>query len=474
MRWRLTSRILHNTSVASVPMTVLWNEFQHQSYYISIACCMWGLVSDIVIASKAFVFQIPLNTAANMPPTQLRRAPQCTHPTMSILYGEHRCTHCNRPSRLGWVYSCTHDDHNHTTQSEEEIDADMRDLSLKERGDPDCENEEVTLEAVKLKPWMEKAILEGHYTSDQVNILRAQRQKAMRVIAAEEKVLARYIKPAPTPPRSTSLLMAPICETTLPLPATQDSAEEAEVKEPLVVDSSVEVPKPVPACSYKACQVCRPGSRDRAWQRIGGLPTAAVTPEAPFLTVESRRISDANLVRCLGLQKRKFQAGSMSLFPTNDEQDQNLLTDEDRTTEDTAPDGTQAESESQRLVAMGRRAGARSAVRNMMVRPRQDSRDSRTSKESNSSGKLTKRRHSVRDSVMKKYMEKFGRDLGEASGYEAEGSSNYKDWKSIGGSIAKKEKKEKKERGSGLKVNNGVAVTEEAVDLGTAGIIMHA
>jgi len=403
-----------------------------------------------------------------MPPTQPRRAPQCTHPTMSILYGEHRCTHCNRPSRLGWVYSCTHDDHNHTAQSEEEIYAGMKDLGLQEGGDTDSEKEEVTLEAVKLKPWMEKAILEGLYTSDQVTILRAQRAKVMRVIAAEEKMLARCIEPAPTPPRSTPLPMVSICETTLPLPANEDSAEEAEVKEPLVTKGSVKVPKPVPTCSYKACQVCRPASRDRAWQRIGGVPAAAVTPEAPGLSVESRRISDVNLVRCLGLQKPKFQPGLMTLFHTNDEQDQDLLTDEDRITDDTAPESTQAESEKQRLITMRRRAGARS---NMMVRPRQDSRDSRTSKGSNSSGKWTKRRNSVRDSVMKRYMEKFGRDLGESSGYEGEGPINYKTWKNGGGSIPKMEKKE---RESALRVKNGVALTEEAVDLGKADIIMHA
>ena len=36
--------------------------------------------------------------------------PQCTHPTMSRLYGsEFLCDHCHRPGHFGWIYRCSHD-----------------------------------------------------------------------------------------------------------------------------------------------------------------------------------------------------------------------------------------------------------------------------------------------------------------------------------------------------------------------------
>ncbi|MCJ1247382.1 hypothetical protein MMC30_004596 [Trapelia coarctata] len=355
------------------------------------------------------------------------------------------------------------------------MNAGMKELSLEECSDTDGQNEKVVLDAVKLKPWMEEAILEGHYTPDQVAILRAQRLKVIKTIAAAEHEFEQSHKPGPTAPKSTSLPTAPTCEIRLPFQFTQGSAVEAEAKEPVVADDSVPVPKLVSDCGYKTCQVCRPISRDRAWQRIGPLPEITINPEAPDFTTGNRPISDADVVRSLGLHKPKFQHGSTTLFYTYNGQDQDLITDDDRTTqgstpEDTGPQDSPSESDLQKMVAFGRRAGARSTVRNMMVRPRQESTESHTSKDSSNSGKWAKRRDSVRDSVLKKYMEKFGRDVGDSSGYEG-GPITYKSWKNGLGSNAKKKKKE---RGSGLRVNNGVALTEEAVDLGTADIIMQA
>jgi len=451
-------------------MAVLWTKLHHQSHHNKdgVAHRLWGFMSDIAIALKDFLFQIPINTAVKMPPGQTRRA-ACTHLTMTPLYGDHRCAHCYRPSRLGCVYSCTQDEYTHTATLDE-MNEGMKELNVDECSDTDGQNERVALEAVKLKPWMEQAILEGRYTPDQVTILRAQRLKVINSIAAAEYEFAQHHKPAPTPPRSTSLPTAPTYDRALPITVSQDTTEEAEVKEPVVTDESIPVPKLVSDCEYKTCQVCRPISRDRAWQRIGPLPEDSINPAVPDFAAENRPISDANVVRYLGLHKTKLEHDLTTLFNTNDEQDQDLVTDDDRTTEDTGQEDSPAESDLQKMAAFGGRAGARSARRNMMVRPRQESTDSRTSKDSNNSGKWAKRRESVRDSVLKKYMEKFGRDLGDSSVYEG-GPTTYKSWKNGLGSSAKKEKKE---RGSGLRVNNGVAVTEEAVDLGTADIIMQA
>ena len=350
------------------------------------------------------------------------------------------------------------------------MNAGMNDLNIDDCSDNDGQNGKVTLEAVKLKPWMEEAIFEGHYTSDQVTILRTQRLKVINTIAAAEHEFAQHHTPGLTPPRLSSLLTAPTSETIVPFTVTQGPVKEGEVKEPLIPDDSVPVPKLVSDCGYKTCQVCRPISRDRAWQRIGPLPENFITLEALDFAAEDRPISDVNVVRHLGLHKPKVQYDPTSLFQTKDAQDQDCATDEDRTPEYRSPDDSVVESDLQKMIAFGRRAGARSSVRTVMVRPRQESTDSRNSKDSNSSGKWAKRRDSVRDSVLKKYMEKFGRDLGDSSAYEG-GPTTYKVWKNGLGSGAKKERKE---RGSGLRVNNGVALTEEAVDLGTADIIMQA
>ena len=466
-RMKLISRVLHNTPVISDCMAELSTESHHQLQYGGVSQHLWGIVSDTTIKLRDFHFRNHFNNLPSMPS---RRA-ACTHLTVLRLYGEFRCAHCNRTSRMGWVYKCSQDDHERAVQPEEKMNAGMKELKIDSEGISDSQYEEIPLEAVKLKPWMEKAILEGHYTADEITILRCQRQKVITTIAAAENEFATRHKSAPTPPRSTSLFMAPACET-IPYPqATQDSAEDVEVKEPLVVCDSAQVPKLISDCVYQSCQVCRPILRDRAWQHIGRKTDSPVAPETPDSSDENRPISDANLVRCLGLYKPKAQHGSMNLFLTNEEQDHELATDEDRTTDDTSPEGSQTESEPQKSTAMGIRAGARSAVRNMMARPRQDSTDSRASKESKNSGKWSKRRESVRDSVLKKYVENFGRDIGDPSGYEEGSPITYRTWRNASGSSAKKQKQE---RGSGLRVNNGVALTEEAVDLGTADIIMQA
>lgn len=48
-------------------------------------------------------------TPLKLPPIQTRRA-ACTHLTMGRLNGPYECMICHKPSKLGWVYSCTQDD----------------------------------------------------------------------------------------------------------------------------------------------------------------------------------------------------------------------------------------------------------------------------------------------------------------------------------------------------------------------------
>ena len=133
---------------------------------------------------------LPLLTSLTKPSVQSRRIP-CTHLQLTRLYGMHRCSHCFQTPMLGWVYRCVQDHHG--------------ELPLWENG---CGNwsmvsqhETFLWDSVKepdphlnlsqLSPWIEQAIIDGHYTTAQVAVLKVQRERVVQSISIQPFVIAK-------------------------------------------------------------------------------------------------------------------------------------------------------------------------------------------------------------------------------------------------------------------------------------------
>ncbi|MCJ1379954.1 hypothetical protein MMC17_003057 [Xylographa soralifera] len=410
---------------------------------------------------------------------------------MTRLYGSHVCNHCLRPSRLGWVYSCAQD---HTCEISGAIN-DLADLmavtTIRQQVEPNLSQSSqaiVGFSPVKLSRWIEKAILDGRYTAEQIDILRAQKRKVQAVIATvqSESLLAQQVNLTPccmaSQPAST-VIKAP----NLPCPVTQVPPEKAETKEPLpvkVADTiavSLPRPTPIPECNYKTCQVCRPISRDRAWQCLDHAFNSNTQYFSLDFASDLRPVSDASQVRRLGLWKPRPRPRTFTSF------DNIVLTDdEDESETDTSHEDSQSRRESRDSTSIGFRASARRAFQEMMTVSRQPSMRSRDSKDSSTSTlNVAAKKHKGDDTHTKWTEEKEYRIFGDGdtrlSRYARQRKLWRKDGRIFGDSPARRNSffsatagKPESSTKSELRVENGVAVTEEAIDLGSADIIIQA
>lgn len=203
---------------------------------------------------------------------------------MKRLYGDYKCDVCLRTSSLGWVYVCTQDVEpgwgidvaNDGWKNTFSVSADPRGNvpQFKEWHEPEPE----------LCSWTQKAIDGGHYSLEQVETLRAQRQTV--IDNANDSVI-----------NFTQQKMGTVTGMTAPLMEFDPSKDE----KPDILKLFL-----FPVCKLRACQNCRPSYRDRTWQRFEDVfsKDTAVT-----LTAESRDIFDkrplcsASIMRSIGLSK---------------------------------------------------------------------------------------------------------------------------------------------------------------------------
>ena len=405
---------------------------------------------------------------------------------MSRIYGQHKCTHCNRPSRLGWVYNCTQDNCDHTNEVEEGLHALISNLTTNHQVKAVDPGQDGTFDShiIKLSPWMEKAISDGHYTEEQVAILRAQRQKVTNCIAAADSESVRgqkAKKPQPTPVQTAS------ATSNLNLPSSSDDElpTGSALNEPRILHendnrfSSTHLQKIVPACSYKTCQICRPVSRDRAWGCFDHIFQEVIKPSSLAFHDVNRPISNATLVRRLGLRASKPQSEMFGFYPgesvANGEADDKRTNLENYLAEvDNSHVNTLNIKRTRSAGPFGFRASARRSIRSMLISPRRPSTHSQESKDSRNSG----RKKSVRDNAFVRFIDDLSSDQRNSGEYDLGSSATRKSWKRKNGmtvctntrSALKDEKEEKVEE---VYVPGGIAVTEEAADLGTADIIMQ-
>ncbi|KAL8946329.1 MAG: hypothetical protein Q9222_007258, partial [Ikaeria aurantiellina] len=259
---------------------------------------LWGVVRpmavslrDVIMAQAARTHSpIPStdgtsSTSPIIPSVQNRRA-ACTHLTMERLYGDYDCMNCHRPSRYGWLYSCSQDDN-------ESHLADTQDQSIPRAAT-----------IADLAPWIQRAIAQGHYTQIEIDELLAQRQQVINTIAASE---AHFKRTLSTKSRVSSSKRTSVeIDSFLPFPVfTEIAGSTSNAHRQSIDRRSSTQPRIFPICRYRACQLCRPTYRDRSWQVLEEAFTTQLLPPDLSDNDPDRPISDATLTARIGTREPK-------------------------------------------------------------------------------------------------------------------------------------------------------------------------
>lgn len=438
----------------------------------------------------------PISTPSPVPPPKAapftapgilssRRA-ACSHLTMTRLYGNYECLNCNHTSDFGFVYRCSQDHGGELPITADPLEA-IFDVHTDEEAKAK-ENEK--MEPTKLKPWMEKAIEDGHYTEEHICIIRAQKQKVRDTIAAAEKAFEEYQRPA-TSSESISSASEQCNTSTSPEKSTISPSIDASLHPPFSVINEVQntpstlpvkqsppangilldalPPQPsipgiqvtlrmVPKCSYMCCQRCRPTFQDRCFQRLEDvLHRDGPVPNIDFAT-DNRPIADAAVVRKLGLYRPRAKRARTFV-------DNGICEDrEEYYSGSGSPlkrmqyslDGYSKESNDGEQASKGFRESVRRAFRGMItVRRRRVSKSSHTSRRSKRESEIQEEDGEDFDMGLWKVMN--DELLEEASEVQLPGHDGMDGLDREVGEI---------------EVLDGVSVTEEGVDLGAADIIM--
>ena len=437
-------------------------------------------MAQLAVTLKDLILQTASEPVIRPPSSVQTRRAACTHMTMSKLYGPYRCTHCNQIPRLGWVYRCTQDRWMKVS-SKRNSGTDSQASTTDDIG----ENDNAT-NVLQLSPWMEEAILKGHYTLEESIILREQKQEVKNSIAAAQRNLnqqhrASYPQISPRPSVNT--------DQNIPFPIIEESPEELMllpqlppiIKPPMKQNLILE-------CIYKTCSTCRPLSRDRAWQSFDHIFKNVSTPIYIDFSTDNRPISDVDLVRQLGLPNKprsRYQTFSdIDLILNNENQ---RLPPRDKDTPSSPIDidtgrGRSKKAPSQLYYdnsrnSQGFRESARHAFYNIFSgRHRRRSRASNAS--SRSSRKARREQEDWEDSDLS--LQRGLEPSPEFLLFQAtttrlpglDGMDGLETEKAEEAAVTGGVVEEREGEGGEVLVPDGVAVTEEAVDLGSADIIM--
>ncbi|KAI4241210.1 MAG: hypothetical protein L6R42_011334 [Xanthoria sp. 1 TBL-2021] len=367
---------------------------------------------------------------------------------MERLYGDFECMVCHNPSRWGWLYSCTQDE-----QEELVVKPARNSIPSKPAWTAD------------LAPGIQDAIAGGHYTAEQIEKMVAQRQKVIDTVAASE---AHFKKTQSASNRtsirkSTSTITSVDASHHLPIPTMQEVAQATSdsIRQSLD-DSSVTKARIFPYCKYRACQICRPSYRDRTWQVFeDAFATKLLPPDLYDIDVD-RPISHLDLVRNIGTRKAKAPRpplrtlDSMTLYGVNNEGRMVLNSAKVSSLESIDAMAADVADERSEPDSRGFRDSVKRAFKGMLMSSRK--RDSWSSKYS----KRSARKMDVPENddaeldlgLWKELSEELLREAAAIPLPEHDG----KDW------IETEDGK--------VEAEEGVAVTEEAVETGTADIIM--
>ena len=373
--------------------------------------------------------QTPSPTPQKLPYPQARRL-ACTHLTMQRVYGEQRCPICRRDPDLGYTYLCSQD------ENEDEIDGGSSSHT-------------------KLSPWIEEAIVKGEYTPEQVTILKAQKEKVNKTIATALENF-RLSESSGTDKQSTM-------SSYLPFPVMNAIKPGMGVIVPKQSEARL-----FPYCEVRACQTCRPTFRDRAWQKFDDIFSTDQNPTIDFED-DNRRLSDPSIVANLGLQK-PMQNVERAHLPTfdgfslyqNPRPAKRALSD--TTVRQRSSTTASSDIADQRVghESTGIRDGLKRAFRGVLL----NRRNSTASRQSTRSSRLISRKMRVREEDSTEDRVEFNTALCRRLNDEllrAASTTKLPGHDGMDGLEAQVQE---------VEVGDGVAVTEEAVDIGTPDIIM--
>ena len=265
-----------------------------------------------------------------IPSLNTRRA-ACTHVNMERLYGGFKCHNCDKVSHFDWVYSCTQDEKIPAN------DAGLGNLNVPSPFEPrstdgmeqvlPSHGMDVQTTTPRLNPWVENAIRKGHYKSEQVQLLRAQK----RTVIDNTRIMLQRFEQSQTSeknsPRKSKASQSLNTVTDLPLGATHNVVQRSDIEKteysaPLSAEPKL---KMYPHCRYRACHHCRPTYRDRAWQCFDEIFSDDSTIDVELLEAEERPLASLSLLRTIGLRcasprvrPRLRSFDSRSIYALND------------------------------------------------------------------------------------------------------------------------------------------------------------
>lgn len=429
---------------------------------------------------------------ATVPSLATRRA-ACTHLTMERLYGDFTCNVCSRSSIFGWVYCCTQDDvpesqaipdsiseisslpHQLVSGSGEKANG-FNHLSILPPAvdeDPRLGGEDAQMPTNQLSPWIEKAIQDGHYTPDQVAKLRAQKQHVVdNARAAIDHFEQSQTNNTNSSPQTSTTLQSVDANPHLPFPVineVQDTAAtgSSTTKKALAQRSRIRM---FPFCKFCACQLCRPTHRDRAWQRFDDIFER--DHEIPFIHYEdsNRPLASASIVSHIGLRPPRLPKRPLlrpldsRILYSHDEGRQVVVNNNSecyRKSADSTSSSTDVTEMKVEAESRGFRESMKRAFKSMLITRSDSSRSTRKRKAREGTDTTDEDAVEFDMSLWKKLNDEL---LKEASGVplpekdSIEGLSNEVAEMGVGGDV-----------GGGV---GGVAVMEEAADLGTVDVIM--
>ena len=376
---------------------------------------------------------------------------------------------CRRIPEIGWVYMCTQDE-TEVIDEEQDIDgcsdgpAHLNGHWLVEAGS-DVTAEEQIGSVTRLSPWIEKAILDGHYTPGEELLLRLQKQNINDKIAA---ATAHFHETEAD--NAASSKQSPSLDTNsyLPFPVIN------QVSETPPDDSLPSPPTPriFPYCEHRACHNCRSTFRDRAWQRFGDIFEDTTKPYIDFESDE-RPLGSPAIVATLGLHEPKRLRSQRPLLHTFDSLGIHRARSGRRALEaatSDSPDSVDVGDQREMSESKGFRNSIKRAFREMLM----SRRDSVASTSSSKRSSVSTTRHSRNISRRTRLREEAPTDdpmefdlglwqrrseelLREASDIKLPGHDGHDGLD---------------DQAEEVEVIDGIAVTEEAVDTGTADIIM--
>ncbi|RMD44925.1 hypothetical protein DV735_g81, partial [Chaetothyriales sp. CBS 134920] len=233
----------------------------------------------------------------------------CTHQKMTRLYDQYGatpCSVCHRDPDFGWLYRCTQDTDGSLPRSDFSDEAPVKAITSPSSAGG-MYLSPAALEAISSGQGNHEQDLEAVQQNDNEDHTRP----TTRSSATEESITFSSIPQSTT--FSTTATEESITFSSIPQSTTfSTTATSANFDEDadhdweedgsrLVRGHEERAEHPVSVCGFRICHACRPTYRDRAMQSIASVLNNPKV--APHWELDNRRVSDARVLRTIGLPK---------------------------------------------------------------------------------------------------------------------------------------------------------------------------